>query len=79
MKVFIFSFGEAVILTGMDSYSPDYSGSGCKWMRKAEEATQLEVLHPLYSSSQKFALGHGHTLLRTQTKPSHARVHLHSS
>lgn len=70
----MFSFGEAVILTGMDSYSPDYQSEF--WMQKAQETTQLEVLHPLCSSSQKFALGHSHTLLRTQTKPSHARAHL---
>lgn len=72
----MFSFGKAVILTGMDSCSPISPSAGCKQMRKAQETPQLEVLHPLCSSSQKFSLGHRHTLLRTQTGPRPTSTHL---
>lgn len=75
----MFSFGEAIILTRMVSYSPISLSSRCRRMHKAQEATQLEVLPLLCSSSQKSALGHSHPSLSTQTKPSHTRVHLRSS
>lgn len=76
----MFSLGEAVILTGMDSYSPDYQSEF--WMQmdaKSSRDNSVGSAHPLCSSSQIFALGHSHTLLGTQTKGSHTRVHLCSS
>lgn len=74
----IFSFRDAVTLTGKDSYSSDYQSEF--WVQTDTKSLRdNSVGSTLCSSSQKFTPGHSHTLLRTQTEPYHTEGHLRSS